>query len=47
MCLACHISEGEKPLFTDFTYDNLGIPKNLENPATIREPRAILVWEVS
>jgi cytochrome c peroxidase len=32
MCSACHISEGDNPLFTDFTYDNLGVPKNLENP---------------
>lgn len=36
MCSACHISEvgenGEPPLFTDFTYDNLGIPKNPLNP---------------
>jgi cytochrome c peroxidase len=36
MCSACHLSEpgpnGEPPLFTDFTYDNLGVPKNLENP---------------
>jgi cytochrome c peroxidase len=36
MCSACHISQpgknGEPPLFTDFTYDNLGIPKNPENP---------------
>lgn len=36
MCSACHISEpgpnGEPPLFTDFTYDNLGIPKNPANP---------------
>jgi len=41
MCSACHISEpgaGGSPLFTDFTYDNLGIPKNLENPATIADP---------
>jgi cytochrome c peroxidase len=28
-CAACHV----EPLFTDFTYDNLGVPKNLENPA--------------
>ena len=28
----CHISEGEKPFFTDFTYDNLGVPLNPENP---------------
>ncbi len=36
MCNACHPSEqgpnGEPPLFTDFTYDNLGAPKNLNNP---------------
>jgi cytochrome c peroxidase len=31
-CALCHISEGEKPLFTDFTFDNVGTPKNLENP---------------
>ena len=35
MCSACHLSEPgrrQPPLFTDFTYDNLGIPKNPENP---------------
>ncbi len=36
MCAACHLSEpgpgGEPPLFTDFTYDNLGVPRNPENP---------------
>jgi cytochrome c peroxidase len=36
MCSSCHISEvgpfSEHPLFTDFTYDNLGVPKNPENP---------------
>jgi cytochrome c peroxidase len=36
MCSNCHISEpglnGEPPLFTDFTFDNLGVPKNPENP---------------
>lgn len=36
MCSACHISEpgpnGEPPLFTDFTYDNVGVPKNPDNP---------------
>lgn len=35
-CSLCHISEpgpdGEPPLFTDFTFDNLGTPKNPENP---------------
>jgi cytochrome c peroxidase len=32
MCNLCHISEGDKPLFTDFTFDNLGTPKNPKNP---------------
>ncbi|MEN8251275.1 MAG: cytochrome c peroxidase, partial [Bacteroidota bacterium] len=36
MCSACHPSEpgpsGEAPLFTDFTFDNLGAPKNPANP---------------
>jgi cytochrome c peroxidase len=36
MCAACHPSRpgpgGEPPLFTDFTYDNLGVPKNPMNP---------------
>jgi cytochrome c peroxidase len=35
-CSACHPSEqrppGFPPLFTDFTYDNLGVPKNPNNP---------------
>jgi cytochrome c peroxidase len=35
-CAECHPSKpgpnGEPPLFTDFTYDNLGIPKNPLNP---------------
>jgi cytochrome c peroxidase len=28
LCSECH----PEPLFTDFTYDNLGVPKNPENP---------------
>ncbi len=36
MCSSCHTSQpgpgGEAPLFTDFTYDNLGVPRNPENP---------------
>jgi cytochrome c peroxidase len=32
MCAACHTSHGHRPAFTDFTYDNLGVPKNPENP---------------
>jgi len=35
-CVACHPStpsaDGTPPLFTDFTYDNLGVPRNPENP---------------
>ena len=34
-CAACHPSRpsaGTPPLFTDFTYDNLGVPKNPDNP---------------
>ncbi|MFP5381462.1 MAG: cytochrome-c peroxidase [Gammaproteobacteria bacterium] len=35
-CAACHPSQpgpdGAPPLFTDFTYDNLGIPRNPHNP---------------
>ncbi len=30
-CKLCHIS-GKDALFTDFTFDNLGLPKNPENP---------------
>jgi cytochrome c peroxidase len=33
-CIGCHPSakgsDGSHPLFTDFTYDNLGLPRNLE-----------------
>src|SRR5207249_3887045 len=35
-CAACHPSQagddGAPPMFTDFTYDNLGLPKNPANP---------------
>ena len=35
-CAACHPSQvgpqGQPPLFTDFTYDNLGVPKNTNSP---------------
>jgi cytochrome c peroxidase len=35
-CAECHpnrpLADGTPPLFTDFTYDNLGVPKNPENP---------------
>jgi len=45
MCSACHISEigesGELPLFTDYTFDNLGVPKNPENPMYKTNPEFI------
>ncbi len=34
-CSGCHISsteDGSPPLFTDYTYDNIGLPRNPENP---------------
>jgi len=35
-CAACHphrpAEDGSPPLFTDFTYDNLGVPRSPENP---------------
>ncbi len=35
-CAACHVlsrgPKGERALFTDFSYDNLGVPKNRDNP---------------
>lgn len=34
-CSKCHTDGGKKALFTDFTYDNLGIPQNPENPAGV------------
>jgi cytochrome c peroxidase len=40
-CKACHISSGKQPLFTDFTYDNLGIPKNPQNPVYSYDPTFI------
>lgn len=42
-CAACHPSQrgddGSRPLFTDFTYDNLGVPSNPENPHLRNEPQ--------
>lgn len=39
-CAACHVStrgpNGSPPLFTDFTFDNLGVPRNSQIPATAR-----------
>jgi cytochrome c peroxidase len=44
-CANCHVLDsgpnGEPPLFTDFTFDNLGVPKNPENPVYDVEPNFI------
>jgi cytochrome c peroxidase len=37
-CTTCHTSTGRKPLFTDYTYDNIGVPPNPENPVYQRDP---------
>ncbi len=40
-CARCHPSkakQGQPPLFTDFTYDNLGTPTNPNNPAKLADP---------
>ena len=37
-CNRCHVATGKDPLFTDYTYDNLGIPKNPENPVYSYNP---------
>jgi cytochrome c peroxidase len=37
-CKKCHISNGQLSAFTDFTYDNLGVPSNPENPALLEDP---------
>ena len=34
-CKACHPSTGPQALFTDFSFDNLGIPQNPDNPAGV------------
>ena len=37
-CHRCHISNGQQALFTDYTFDNLGVPKNPENPVYDIDP---------
>ncbi len=34
-CRLCHPATGPGALFTDFTFDNLGIPQNPDNPAGV------------
>lgn len=37
-CAKCHTANGEQPLFTDYTYDNLGMPANPANPVYDYDP---------
>jgi cytochrome c peroxidase len=37
-CARCHTANGQMALFTDFTFDNLGVPKNPENPFYLNDP---------
>jgi len=37
-CAKCHTANGPEPLFTDYTFDNLGLPKNPENPFYVTNP---------
>jgi len=43
-CTACHPSQAgpysEHALFTDFTYDNVGVPRNWSIPANLPAPRS-------
>jgi len=43
-CTACHPSQRQgysaHALFTDFTYDNIGVPRNWEIPANLPDPRS-------
>jgi cytochrome c peroxidase len=37
-CAACHPNAGQRALFTDFTYDNIGVPPNPRLPAWRADP---------
>jgi cytochrome c peroxidase len=37
-CKTCHPSTGQLAVFTNFAYDNLGVPSNPENPALLADP---------
>jgi len=32
LCSECHSSTGDEQVFTDFTYENMGVPRNPDNP---------------
>lgn len=44
-CNGCHVldlgQDGDPPLLTDFTYDNIGVPKNPDNPVYKTNPSFI------
>lgn len=40
-CSSCHTTTGRNTAFTDFTYDNLGVPQNPENPVLISDPNYV------
>jgi cytochrome c peroxidase len=37
-CAQCHTANGQRPLFTDYSFANLGLPKNPENPVYLADP---------
>jgi cytochrome c peroxidase len=37
-CQQCHSNKGSQPVFTDFAFHNLGVPKNPENPMYAGNP---------
>ena len=37
-CARCHVSSDRMAAFTDFTYDNLGVPPNPQNPVLLADP---------
>lgn len=37
-CRFCHTAAGERPLFTNFGFQNIGVPANPENPALLADP---------
>jgi cytochrome c peroxidase len=41
MCHRCHTSNGPDALFTDYTFDNLGLPKNPDNPVYDEAPNFV------
>lgn len=38
-CAGCHPNAGRKALLTNYTYENIGVPRNLLNPAFLANPQ--------